>query len=163
MFMENNQNKLYYCTGDIDQRKPFTLCCNNIEDKDKYQLSCINQMFKDQITLKENKRLKSEDDKKRLIQLKNYIFNSNKKVIDTFKKHGIKTINDMKQVSTTKNICLFNFRCDQVNKNIAKHVIKKDGFYKGLEIVCKLLHTIATMMYKTSNIRLYVNYHYYYY
>ena len=32
MFMDNN-DKRFHCTGDIDQRKPFTFNCNNIENK----------------------------------------------------------------------------------------------------------------------------------
>lgn len=95
-------------------------------------------MFPDQITLKINKRLKYESDKQKLISLKKDIFDLNKKPIDTLRNHGIKIVNDincLNSVKTTKNICLFNFRCDQVNKHIATKVIKREGFYEGLEIV----------------------------
>lgn len=44
MFMDNN-DKRFHCTGDIDQRKPFTFNCNNIENKNDYQLFCLNQIF----------------------------------------------------------------------------------------------------------------------
>ena len=56
----------------------------------------------------------------------------------------------MKQVDTSNNICLFNFRCDEVNNHISKNVVKIDGLYEGMDIVCKL-------HYKTTKIRLYVN------
>ena len=36
---------------------------------------------------------------------------------------------------------------------MSKNIIKKDGFYEGMEVVCK-------SHYKSKNIRLYVNYHY---
>ena len=65
----------------------------------------------------------------------------------------MKIINSMKQVDTTNNICLFNLRCDQVNNHISKNVVNIDGFYEGMDIVCKL-------QYKTTQIRLYVNYRY---
>ena len=152
MFMDNN-DKRFHCTGDIDQRKPFTFNCNNIENKNDYQLFCLNQIFPDQITLNINKRLKNESDKITLNNLKKYIFNLNKKPIDVLRNHAIKIINKLNSVKTTRNICLFNFRCDQVNNHVSKNIINKEGFYKGLEIVCKL-------HYKTSKTRLYVNYHY---
>ena len=59
----------------------------------------------------------------------------------------------MKDIDTNNNICLFNFRCDQVNKFVSKNIVKRDGFYEGMEAVCKS-HL------KTKNIRLFVNYHY---
>ena len=153
MYMEQNNDKRYLCTGDIDQRRPFNFGCNNVDNQNEYQLFCVNQMFPDQITLKINKRLKHDKDKVRLIKLKEDILNITKNPIETFKKHGMKIINKMKDVDTTNNICLFNFRCDQVNKHVSKNIIKKDGFYEGMEVVCK-------SHYKSKNIRLYVNYHY---
>ena len=153
MFMDNNKDKRFHCTGDIDQRKPFTFDCNNVKDENEYQMSCLNQMFPDQVTLKINKRLKRRSDKKTLMSLKREIFDLSKNPIEVLKNHGIKIINKLKSVKTTKNICLFNFRCNQINNYVSKNIIKKQGFYKGLEIVCK-------SHYKTTNMRLYVNYHY---
>ena len=153
MYMEQNSEKRFLCTGDIDQRKPFNFGCNNVDNQNEYQLFCVNQMFPDQITLRINKRLKHDDDKAKLIRLKEDILDIAKNPIETFKKHRIKIKNKMKDVETTNNICLFNFRCDQVNKHISKNIIKKDGFYTGMEVVCK-------SHYKSKNIRLYVNYHY---
>lgn len=85
MYMERNKDKRFYCTGDIDQRKPFNFEANNVNENE-YQMFCMNQMFPDQITLKINKRLKSGEDKQRLILLKNYIFDLDKKPIETLKK-----------------------------------------------------------------------------
>ena len=137
MFMDNNNDKRFHCTGDIDQRKPFTFDCNNVKDENEYQMSCLNEMFPDQITLKINKRLKHQSDKKTLMSLKREIFDLSKNPIEVLKNHGIKIINKLKSVKTTKNICLFNFRCNQINNYVSKNIIKKQGFYKGLEIVCK--------------------------
>ena len=153
MYMEQNNDKQFLCTGDIDQRKPFNFGCNNIDNQNEYQLSCINQMFPDQITLKINKRLKHEGDKTKLKILKEDILDITKNPMDTFKKHNIKIINRMKDVDTTNNICLFNFRCDQVNNHISKNIIKRDGYYTGMDVICK-------SHYKSKYIKLYVNYHY---
>ena len=88
-------------------------------NKNDYQLFCLNQMFPDQITLKINSRLKNELDKETQNNLKKDIFNLNKKPIDVLKNHGIKIINKFELVKTTKNICLFNFRCDQINNHVS--------------------------------------------
>ena len=152
MYMEQNNDKRYLCTGDIDQRKPFNFGCNNVDYQNEYQLLCVNQMFPDQITLNINKRLKHDEDKVKLIMLKEDILDITKNPIETFKKHGIKIINNIKDVDTTNNICLFNFRCDQVNNHVSKNIIKRDGFFKGMEVVCK-------SHYKTKKFKLYVNYY----
>lgn len=150
--MEQNNVKLFHCTGDIDQRKPFNFGCNNIDNQNDYQLFCLNQMFPHQITLRINKRLHTDEDKQRLARIKRGLFDMGKPV-NVFKENNIKIVTKMSQVKITENICLFNFRCDQVNKHIAKNVVKKLGFHEGMNIVCK-------SHYKTTKIRLYVNYRY---
>ena len=137
MFMEQNSDKQFLCTGDIDQRKPFNFGCNNVENQNEYQLFCINQMFPDQLTLRINKRLRNDIDKQILTKLKEDILDTTKNPVETFKKHEIKIVSKMKDIDTTNNICLFNFRCDQVNKFVSKNIVKRDGFYEGMEVVCK--------------------------
>lgn len=85
----------------------------------------MNQIFPNQMTLKINKRLKNESDKQKLISFKKDLFDLSKKPIDTFTKYGFEIIEDIKNVITTTNICLFNFRFDQVNNHIAKNVNKQ--------------------------------------
>ena len=71
-FMGENKDKRFHYTGDIDRRKPFNFGCNNIENQNDYQSFCINQMFPNQITLRINKRLQSDEDKDRLTRIKIY-------------------------------------------------------------------------------------------
>ena len=152
-YMEQNCDKRYHCTGDIDQRKPFNFGCNNVDNQNEYQLFCVNQMFPDQMTLKINKRLKNDEDKVKLMRLKEDILDTTKDIMDTFNKNGINVVNKMKDVDTTNNICLFNFRCNQVNNHVSKKIIKKDGFFEGMEVICK-------SHYKSKKFKLYVNYFY---
>jgi hypothetical protein len=117
-------------------------------------------MFKNQITLKINKRLKTEKDKIRLAKLKEAIFES-KDIVKTFEKFGLNLVHDMKEVKTMNNVCYFNFRCQKVNAHchaMAKTenktvTINKVKYWKGLELVCK-------EHYKNSKSRLYTNYRY---
>ena len=46
-YMDQNKHKLFHCTGDIDQRKPFNFSCNNIENQNDYQLSQSNILQSD--------------------------------------------------------------------------------------------------------------------
>ena len=122
---------------------------------------CVNQMFKNQITLKVNKRLKNEEDKIKLSNIKDDIFNYSKDVIETFKKYGIKLIYKMEDVKTKNNICYFNFRCQKINEHIHKLIktenktvtINKIKYWKGLELICK-------EHFKNANARLFTNYRY---
>ena len=66
----------------------------------------INIMFPTQIILYENKRLKSKEDKLKLVQLKKDIFDLNIDISTTMKK-SFKTINKLNQVETTRNISFF--------------------------------------------------------
>ena len=72
-----------------------------IKNQNIYQLFCLNQIFPNQITLRINKRLRSDEDKERLARIKKDTFHLKKRPIDTLKKHGIKVINAMKSVRTT--------------------------------------------------------------
>jgi hypothetical protein len=106
--MDKHSDKRILATGDSDQRKPFSFGANNVDNKANYQIFCINQMFPNQITLKENKRLKSTSDIQRLISLKEDLFDTTKDVIDVFRQHGIKIIDNMKDVTTENNIDVYN-------------------------------------------------------
>jgi hypothetical protein len=118
-------------------------------------------MFKNQITLKVNKRLKNEEDKIKLSNIKDDIFNYSKDVIETFKKYGIKLIYKMEDVKTKNNICYFNFRCQKINEHIHKLIktenktitINKIKYWKGLELICK-------EHFKNAKARLFTNYRY---
>ena len=128
-----------------------------------YMKQCINFMFKNQITLKINKRLKTDEQRNKLKQLKEDIFNSNIPIIDVLKKYKFKTVSYINDVKTKNNICYFNYRVDSVNKHIHKQIkpslksfkINDIEYWPGLEIVCKKHHKD-----KKANVRLYINYVY---
>lgn len=69
------------------------------------------------MTPRENKRLKAHEDNIHLTKWNEDLFDADKNVTETFIKHGFKIINEMNIVTTTKNIFLFNFRCDQVKNH----------------------------------------------
>lgn len=150
-FIRSNSDKKVFATGDIKQLKPFGYGYNNIQGDEQYRKHCISMVFSYQITLQEIKRLKTIEDKKRMIGLFHDIFNTKKDIIDTFKKYNIKMIHHMNDLKTTKNICYFNFRVHQVNRYVKDHIIhKKEDYWKGMVLTCN-------KHFKNKKSRLFVN------
>ena len=54
-----------------------------------YMQSCVQQLSPNVIILKENKRLKTDEDKQRLNAIKSDVFDTKQKLKDIFIKHGI--------------------------------------------------------------------------
>ena len=74
-------------TGDTNQLAPIDLLSNTMT-YETYSNHCINTIFPNAITLKENKRLKTAEDKEILKQFKADIFNDDIPFIETIKKLG---------------------------------------------------------------------------
>ena len=91
-YMNNHTDKKYFSTGDLNQLEPIgnhTLNNINENDVEKYIENAINIMFPNRIVLHENKRLKSEEDKKRLRELFNDIFDYSQDLESILIKHRI--------------------------------------------------------------------------
>ena len=161
-YIQNHPNHKYIATGDSDQNKPFGQSMNNIKDMTQYVNDCINIIFPAQIYLKVNKRLKTQDDRNKLVGLKTDVFDKTISVIDICKKYNISTETDFNNVKTKNNITYFNDYAKKVNKHIhglygkqTKHTIEVNGigYYPGLELVCE-------KHYQNKGFRLFVNYTY---
>ena len=122
---------------------------------------CINKIFNNRIELKINKRLDNEEDKQRLYNLTNDIFdeNKNQNMIELLRSYNIKIINRMDQLKTIKNISYFNHIANKVNKHVQNNIIKTPKnyieyanykWYKDLKIVCKK-HNVIGLNNKTKN------------
>ena len=128
--------------GDVNQLEPINLMLNNIEDKNTYRMNCIKQIFPNTVILKEIKRLKLEEDKIKMKEIKKEIFEG-VDIEKICKKYGIKTITREEDIKTKRNIAYFNFRCKQVNSLIHKKNGKGysdvEGVYvwKGLTLQCR--------------------------
>ena len=115
-FCLNNPDKIIIATGDTSQLPPI----NDYTNRKIYSIyadECINLIFPYEVFLFENKRLKSEEDKIRLKQLKNEIFDERIDLITTIKKH-FKFTTDI--TKSFKNIAYKNDTCAEVNKHIRK-------------------------------------------
>ena len=121
----------------MNQLKPIIFGVNNVEDEITYRMGCVKRMFPSVVTLQETKRLKHEKDKKNMRRIKQAIFKG-VPIQEICEGFGIKTISNMQEVETHRNISFFNFRAKQVNslihKKVSKHVAKEKTLVNGVEI-----------------------------
>jgi len=85
-YSENNPDKIVIATGDTCQLETIDLISSEI-DYDEYMNHCINIIFPNNICLKENKRLKTEEDQDKLKHFKADIFNKAIPIITTLSKY----------------------------------------------------------------------------
>ena len=58
---------------DLQLDSIFKTFLHNVKNVDEYLNNCINIMFSNQLLLKENKRLNTQEDKEKLVKLKTII------------------------------------------------------------------------------------------
>jgi hypothetical protein len=132
-YCDRNPDKIIIATGDTSQLQPINELSNQFEYAE-YADNCINKIFKYEIYLEENKRLKSDDDKKKLKQIKADIFNKDIPLIDTIKKYFKFTTNITK---SENNIAFMNDTCKEVAKHIRKLQNKDAEYEVGEVLVCR--------------------------
>ena len=164
-YIQKHPTKRFFSTGDTGQLQPIGEWGNNVVDRQAYLEDCVNQIMQHKIHLKIPKRLKSEEQRKKLDQLKKDVFDLSKDVLTTLKSAGFKSISKMSDVKTTQNICYFNFRTKQVNGHVHRNLIKPSAkaiqingvkYWPGLELVYRGSDEVN----KTSKTILFKNYNY---
>ena len=84
-FIQNNNDKIILATGDIDQLESIEIVSNG-KDYEKYINHCIIYIFPNEIFLKENKRLKNDDDKLKLKHIKYDVLKTDLPITEIIKK-----------------------------------------------------------------------------
>ena len=120
-YVDNNTNKILIATGDTDQLKPIKSYSNTKEYK-PYANECVNLFFPFEIYLHINKRLKTQEDRDKLEQMKSYIFNEDIPIDDIINKYSKFTTNI---TQSTKNIAYRNETCKNVSDAIRHQFNKK--------------------------------------
>jgi len=158
VFMKRHDKIKYIATGDEYQLSPIDNLNKDINEKEYYN-KIIRNMFKNQITLHENKRLCADKDRKKIKDITFKIRTCKTKedqikiLIDNFK-----IITNKKDITTVKNVVGLNKTADWVNNYIHKPI---DGnkYYIGLELICrkrfknKSLSTCVNFTYTITNIK----------
>ena len=68
-YVQNHSDKICLAIGDTCQNDPIELLTNT-QDQSEYAMECVSQIFPNNIKLLENKRLKTQEDKDKLKNLK---------------------------------------------------------------------------------------------
>ena len=131
-YSENNPNKIIIATGDTCQLETIDLISSEI-DYDVYSNHCIDMIFPNNIYLKENKRLKTEEDKNKLKHVKADIFNKAIPIITTLRKY-FRFTNDIK---TTHNIAFKNETCCSVSQTIRRLLNKQAEYEIDETLICR--------------------------
>jgi len=88
-----------------------------VKDYEQYINHCINYIFPNEIFLRENKRLKNDDDKLKLKNIKHDILKTDLPITDIIKKYNLNTTN---KIIHENNIAYTNNKCSNVSKYVRK-------------------------------------------
>eukprot|EP00438_Fugacium_kawagutii_P019097 Skav234725 [mRNA] locus=scaffold634:457313:460261:+ [translate_table: standard] len=132
-FVRNNPDKIVVATGDTKQLKnPEVL--SNVFKFEEYANHCIDLIFKNNIMLYECKRLKSEEDRQKLYDIKNIIFKQNEPILNIIEKYF--GWSDGSEICEN-NIAFTNYTCKEVSKKIRKMKGIEDEYVIGEEVICR--------------------------
>ena len=86
-YCDAHPEKIALGTGDAKQLEPVEPDTNTHEDLEAYSNSCVDLIFPDQLFLRENKRLRTAEDKQKLRDFKADIFNESIPIEETVRKY----------------------------------------------------------------------------
>ena len=132
-FVENNQDKIIVATGDGKQLKPVSEL-TNLQEHEEYADNCVDKIFKYNIYLKVCKRLRKEEDRKKIENIYNDIFENNIKVRELIEKY-FKYTSDMNL--NENNVAYLNDTCKEVANQIRKKQNRKGEYEVGEVMICR--------------------------
>ena len=132
-FVENNQDKIVVATGDGKQLKPVSEL-TNLQEHEEYADNCVDKIFKYNIYLKVCKRLRKEEDRKKLENIYIDIFENNIKVRELVEKY-FKYTSDMNL--NENNVAYLNDTCKEVANQIRKKQNRKGEYEVGEVMICR--------------------------
>ena len=132
-FVETNQDKIIVATGDGKQLKPVSEL-TNLQEHEEYADNCVDKIFKYNIYLKVCKRLRKEEDRKKLENIYIDIFENNIKAKDLVKKY-FKYTSDINLNSN--NVAYLNDTCREVANEIRKMQNRKGEYEVGEIMICR--------------------------
>ena len=131
-FCKNNPDKIVVATGDTNQLKnPERV--SNVMSFEKYANHCIDLIFENNIMLYECKRLKAEEGRKKLYDIKGMIMN-NEPILNVIEKYfGWSDGNEICE----NNIAYTNKTCREVSSRMRKMKGIEDEYVIGEEVICR--------------------------
>ena len=131
-FCKNNPDKIVVVTGDTKQLKnPESV--SNVMSFEKYADHCIDLIFENNIMLYEYKRLKTEEDRQKLRDVKRLIFN-NVPILNIIEKYfGWSEGNEICE----NNIAYTHKTCREVSSRMRKMKGIEDEYVIGEYLICR--------------------------
>ena len=131
-FCKNNPDKIVLATGDTNQLKnPERV--SNVMSFERYADHCIDLIFENNIMLYECKRLKTEEDRRKLYDIKSMIMNG-EPILNVIEKHfGWCEGNEICE----NNIAYTNNTCRVVSSKMRKMKGVEDEYVIGEEVICR--------------------------
>ena len=130
-YIDTHPDKIILATGDPSQNKPVEILSTEIEHK-IYADHCISIMFPNQIKFNISKRLKSEEGRQKLHNIKAAVFNEDIPIHKTIKKYFKFTKNP-----SESNISYRNEIAEDVS-NARRRILNKTSEYEiGEKLLCK--------------------------
>ena len=129
----NNPDKIILATGDINQLESIE-SVSNVSSYDEYMNQCINMIFPNEIYLKENKRLKTKEDKTKLENIYDDIFYNSLTIPEIIKKHNFKTTN---KVISDNNIAYTHKTCNLVSQKVRTIQGRHNKYEIDEMLICK--------------------------
>ena len=129
----NNPDKIILATGDINQLESIE-SVSNVSSYDEYMNQCINMIFPNEIYLKENKRLKTKEDKTKLENIYDDIFYNTLTIPEIIKKHNFKTTN---KVISDNNIAYTHKTCNLVSQKVRTIQGRHNKYEIDEMLICK--------------------------
>ena len=132
-FCLNNPDKIVIATGDTKQLKnPESI--SNVFGFEEYADHCIDLIFENNIMLYECKRLKTDEDRMRLYDIKRMLFESDSGIEEIVDKHlGWTDGNEICE----NNIAYTNKTCKEVSARIRKMKKIEDEYVVGEDVICR--------------------------
>ena len=138
-FCIDNPDKIVLATGDTNQLKSPEKVSNIYKFED-YANHCIDLVFENNILLYECKRLKNEEDKLKLKDVKHLSLKTKTKYKDIIDKY-FKWTDEIEMYEN--NIAYTNNTCKTVSKKIREMKGIKDEYIIGEEVICRKYMKIA--------------------
>ena len=132
-YANRHPDKIVLSTGDENQLEPVEPMTNTHADVEAYSNECVNQIFPYQLYLRENKRLRTSEDKQTLRDFKRDIFNEDIPIETTVRKY----FPVLERSETDFNIAYYNDTCATVARMVRRRMKKATEYEVGETLVCR--------------------------
>ena len=145
--MEQNPDKKYICTGDLNQTEAI-----GYKGRSNEIAHNIKILFPNELSLSVNKRMASQEDRNKLAMLKEEIFSCKDcKFMKILRKYGFNIIDKYEDVQTVKNIAFYRKTCDKINNHVHYNILKNTQlFVEGATILVSKFFKIGKVSFNTN-------------